>query len=273
MKNVVCDLCFHHCVLKEGQRGFCRARIVKHGKIICENYGKITSLALDPIEKKPLRRFHPGSNILSIGSYGCNMRCPFCQNHEISMSETIPYHPISPATLVELACAKRKDGNIGIAFTYNEPLISYEYVFDCAVAAKAKDLAVVIVSNGMIETTKLLALLPYVDAMNIDLKGFQDNIYEELAGNLEQVKETIRCAAAHTHVEITSLIVPRRNDAIADMLKQCEWLAQIDTNIPLHSTRYYPHYHQLDATTDIRLLERLLQGAKQYLTYVYKGNW
>lgn len=166
-----------------------------------------------------------------------------------------------------------KDRNIGIAFTYNEPLISYEYVFDCAVAAKAKDLAVVIVSNGMIETTKLLALLPYVDAMNIDLKGFQDNIYEELAGNLEQVKETIRCAAAHTHVEITSLIVPRRNDAIADMLKQCKWLAQIDADIPLHITRYFPHYHQLDAPTDIRLLERLLQEAKQYLTYVYKGNW
>ena len=168
-----CELCFHHCTLDEGQIGLCRARGCRGGKIVSLNYGKLTSLALDPIEKKPLRRFHPGSLILSVGSFGCNLRCPFCQNHEISMASDgeIQTVMVTPEQLAAKAAELVPQGNIGVAYTYNEPLIGYEYVRDCAALIHERGLANVLVTNGTIETAPWRALLPFLDAINIDLKG------------------------------------------------------------------------------------------------------
>ena len=188
-----CGVCFRHCRIEEGKLGFCGGRICRDGRVEAYNYGRITSLALDPIEKKPLARFFPGSRILSVGSFGCNLRCPFCQNHEISWSEQAKRYARSaeslrPEDLVELALETRPRGNIGIAFTYNEPLIGYEFVRDTAKLANANGLRNVMVTNGTAELTVLEELVPYIDAMNIDLKGFGGRYYGKvLGGDLRQV--------------------------------------------------------------------------------------
>ncbi|MBR5755527.1 MAG: radical SAM protein, partial [Erysipelotrichaceae bacterium] len=177
MDMAVCEVCFHHCHLEEGQKGLCGARICSGGKVVSYNYGKLTSLALDPIEKKPLRRFHPGSRILSIGSFGCNLRCPFCQNYEISWSagalrDFEDADIVTPEELLETGIRLKDRGNIGIAFTYNEPLIGYEYVRDTAKLFKENGMKTVLVTNGTAELKILEELIPFIDAMNIDLKGF-----------------------------------------------------------------------------------------------------
>ena len=174
----VCGVCFRHCDPKEGQLGFCGARICAGGIVRAANYGRITSLALDPIEKKPLRRFMPGSCILSAGSYGCNLRCPFCQNYEISWSqEAMRYADraelVTPEQIAETAQYYRRKGNVGVAFTYNEPLVGYEFVRDTARLVHEKGMVNVLVSNGTAELSVLEEILPYMDAMNIDLKGFK----------------------------------------------------------------------------------------------------
>ena len=207
--SVACELCFHHCKLEEGQTGACRARACRDGAIVPLNYGKVTSLALDPIEKKPLRRFYPGSLILSVGSFGCNLRCPFCQNHEISMvGETdIQTVEVSPAQLAGKAAELRARENIGVAYTYNEPLVSYEYVRDCAGLVREQGMVNVLVTNGTIEEEPWRALLSLIDAANIDLKGFTPAWYRRLGGDLETVKRSIELAAEQCHVEVTILEV------------------------------------------------------------------
>ena len=193
-----CNLCFRHCNISEGSYGFCEVRTCKDGKVIADNYGKLTSIALDPIEKKPLNRFYPGSMILSVGSYGCNLRCPFCQNYHISWGDEVASFKrkatyVSPAELAQVAEEQKANGNIGVAFTYNEPLISYEYVLDTAKLLKQKDLKTVLVSNGMAEVETVRELFDYIDAMNIDLKGFTDHYYEDvLLGNRKMVMEFIK---------------------------------------------------------------------------------
>ena len=182
-----CGVCFRHCDIPDGKLGFCGGRISTNGRVEAFNYGRITSLALDPIEKKPLARFFPGSMILSAGSFGCNLRCPFCQNHDISWSEQAKRYAeiaetVTPEELVSLALGTRGRGNIGIAFTYNEPLVGYEFVRDTACLAKAKGLKNVMVTNGTAETAVLEELRPYIDAMNIDLKGFTDRYYGKVLG-------------------------------------------------------------------------------------------
>ena len=174
-----CEVCFRHCELKEGQLGFCGARICAGGKVTAANYGRITALALDPIEKKPLRRFMPGRRILSVGSYGCNLRCPFCQNHEISWSQQAMQFAdtaefITPDELAAAAERYRARGNVGVAFTYNEPLVGYEFVRDTAKLVQEAGMVNVLVSNGTAEPPVLDEIVPYMDAMNIDLKGFTD---------------------------------------------------------------------------------------------------
>ncbi len=184
------------------------------------NYGKLTSLALDPIEKKPLRRFHPGSMILSVGSFGCNLRCPFCQNHEISMAaegeiETVE---LSPEALADKALELRPHGNIGVAYTYNEPLAGYEYVRDCAALVHERGMVNVLVTNGTIEEAPWRELLPLIDAVNIDLKGFAPEWYKRLGGNLETVKRSISLAAERCHVEVTTLVIPGENDGVEEIV-------------------------------------------------------
>ena len=273
--SAICELCFHHCRLEEGQTGFCRARACRDGVMVPLNYGKLTSLALDPIEKKPLRHFHPGSLILSVGSFGCNLRCPFCQNHEISMAGApdIQTVEISPERLAEQATELRTRGNIGVAYTYNEPLVSYEYVRDCAALVHERDMVNVLVSNGTIEEAPWRALLPLIDAANIDLKGFTPAWYRQLGGDLDTVKCSIALAAEQCHVEVTTLLIPGENDSAEEVRALARWLASISPNIPLHLSRFFPRYQMRDRPpTPVERVYRLAEEARTWLAHVYTGN-
>ena len=270
-----CELCFHHCALDDGQTGLCRARACQDGKIVCLNYGKLTSLALDPIEKKPLRRFHPGSLILSVGSFGCNLRCPFCQNHEISLAgdSGIPTVEVSPEQLAAKATELVPQGNIGVAYTYNEPLIGYEYVQDCASLVHEQGMVNVLVTNGTVEEEPWRALLPLIDAANIDLKGFTPAWYRRLGGDLETVKRSIALAAERCHVEVTTLLIPGENDSEEEIRELARWLASVSPEIPLHLSRFFPRYRMLDSPpTPVEQVYRLAEAARRYLSHVYTGN-
>ncbi|MBQ6456430.1 MAG: AmmeMemoRadiSam system radical SAM enzyme [Mogibacterium sp.] len=282
-----CKVCFRHCEIPEGGIGFCGARTCREGKVTAANYGRVTSLALDPIEKKPLSRFHPGSWIVSVGSYGCNLRCPFCQNHQISWSaeafsfaDTAEYIP--PEELAQIAVSCRNRGNIGVAFTYNEPLIGYEYVRDTAKLIHEQGMYNVMVTNGTAEPEVLRELIPYIDAMNIDLKGFTDLYYNELLhGNRQMVMDFITEAVRHCHVELTTLIVPGENDSEDEMRAMTEWISSltdsegktIGPDIPLHISRFFPKFHMTDRrATDVRQVYRLAEVARERLRWVYTGN-
>ena len=273
--RVICGLCPHACALVEGQTGYCRGRANQQGKIRPLNYGKVTSLALDPIEKKPLRQFYPGSRILSVGSFGCNLRCPFCQNYTISQQgKEIPCRSMSAEELAGLAgkLSQEPPGNIGVAFTYNEPLIGWEFLLDTARLVRADRLKVVVVTNGMIEEEPLRALLPWIDAMNIDLKAFNPAFYDWVGGSLETVKRSIRLASAACHVEVTTLVIPGKNDSEAEMAAEAQWLAGVDPNIPLHISRYFPYYQSDIPATPAAVISRLVEVAGRYLPSVYPGN-
>jgi len=272
--KIRCGICPQGCELDEGQTGFCRARSARGGEVVCDNYGLLTSIALDPIEKKPLRRFYPGSTILSVGSFGCNLRCPFCQNYEISMCSRERADTVcaSPDELVNKALALKSSRNIGIAYTYNEPLIGYEYVRDCAALAHEKGLKNVLVTNGYVNEGPLRALLPHIDAMNIDLKAFTEDFYQTLHGHIEPVKRTIRIAAAQCHVEVTTLIVPGQNDSPDEMRAEAEWLAGVKEDIPLHISRFFPRYKLEGNPTPVETVYTLADIARESLRYVYTGN-
>ena len=273
--RIVCSLCPHHCRLAEGETGFCRARANEGGVIRCKNYGRLTSLALDPIEKKPLYHFHPGSFILSVGSFGCNLRCPFCQNHTISMADAqSETQDVTPAGLAALArdLSRRPHGNLGVAFTYNEPLLSYEFILDTAPLLHEAGLFVVLVTNGMIAPAPLEALLPHVDAMNIDLKGWQPDFYHHLGGDLATVKHTIRRAVRSCHVEVTTLIIPGQNDSERDLEEEARQLASLSPDLPLHISRYFPRWQEGTPATPVETIERLAAIAGKHLRYVYCGN-
>ncbi|MBR5260423.1 MAG: AmmeMemoRadiSam system radical SAM enzyme, partial [Eggerthellaceae bacterium] len=274
---------FRHCNISEGQLGFCGGRMTRDGRVEAYNYGRITSLGLDPIEKKPLKRFFPGSLILSVGSFGCNLRCPFCQNHEISWSEHARMfartaETVSPEELVDLALRTRSRGNIGIAFTYNEPLIGYEFVRDTARLAKNEGLKNVMVTNGTAELAILAELSPYIDAMNIDLKGFTDCYYGKvLGGDRQQVITFIEAAVKTCHVELTTLIVPGENDSAEEMRELSRWVSRLRNpdgdSIPLHISRFFPRFHMQDRkATDVRIIRHLAKIAGEALEHVYTGN-
>ncbi len=271
---ITCDVCPHLCSLSEGQLGFCRARRNDGQRIVDDNYGKITSIALDPIEKKPLKRFYPGSYVLSVGSYGCNLRCSFCQNHEISMRDGRGEALfLSPEELVEKAKSLQSEGNIGLAFTYNEPLVGFEYVLNCSVLAAKEGLQNVCVTNGYINEEPLKKLLPSIHAMNIDLKGFTESFYQDLKGDLETVKNTIALASKTCHVEVTTLVIPGKNDTHQEMEALASWLASVSPYIPLHLTRFFPRYKMNDREgTSKEKIYELFRIAKEKLEYVFAGN-
>ena len=278
-EKAVCEVCFRRCAIPEGGTGFCGARECQDGSIRAGNYGRITALALDPIEKKPLRRFHPGSMILSVGSYGCNLRCPFCQNNGISwseeafsMKERAPR--ITPRQLADQALQVKDAGNIGVAFTYNEPLVGYEFVRDTARLIHEQGMVNVMVTNGTASQDVLEELLPLVDAMNIDLKCFSSAGYEGvLGGDLPMVKAFIRRAARDCHVELTTLIVPGLNDSEEEMKGMAEWIAEIDEKIPLHVSRFFPQFQMTDRPpTEVETVYRLAGIAGEKLRYAYTGN-
>lgn len=273
--KVQCGICPHHCKIEEGHTGLCRARGNRNGEITAGNYGELTAMALDPIEKKPLYHFYPGSRILSIGSYGCNLDCPFCQNCDISMAgaNDIETVYISCEELVAKALALRERGNIGIAYTYNEPLIGYEYVRDCASLAKKMGLKNVVVTNGYICEEPLRELLPLIDAFNIDLKGFTQGYYHKLRGDLATVKRSIEIASEKSHVEVTTLIVPGENDTDEEMEELSGWLAGVNPDIPLHISRFFPRWQMQDRNaTPVKQVYHLADIARKKLKYVHEGN-
>lgn len=272
--KTVCPVCPRHCVLAEGQRGFCRARVAKDGQVVAENYGRLTALALDPIEKKPLARFLPGSKILSVGSYGCNLRCPFCQNHGISQADgSEGVFELSTAALVEKALALRGEGNAGLAFTYNEPAVGWEYVRDAGALAHEEGLVNVMVTNGFFCAGVLNGLLPVVDAFNIDLKCFTAGGYETLGGGLDTVMETIeRVAASPAHLEVTTLVVPGLSDGPADMEREAKWLASLSPGIPLHISRSFPRWQSSAPPPSTETMHALADTARRHLDFVYLGN-
>lgn len=271
MNDIVCDVCFHHCVLSENALGRCRTRKNENGKNVCANYGRVTSLAMDPIEKKPLVQFYPGTQIVSVGSYGCNFACPFCQNSSISMANenTVQYQTISPKELANIVCTQ--ENNLGIAFTYNEPLLNYEYILDTAKYLAGTDKKIVVVTNGSVEIPILEKLLKVVDAMNIDYKGDKD-FYQELQGNEEAVRKCIEYAIPRCHVEVTSLIIPTKNDSIQWIEDTAKWLANCDPHTVWHLSRYFPRYKYQIEATPIDIIYSLQQVAKKYLPNVYTGN-
>ncbi len=276
-ESVTCTVCSHACTLSEGQLGRCKARRAHDGTVICENYGRITSITLDPIEKKPLARFMPGSQVLSVGSYGCNLSCPFCQNAAIAAAgpDDVRWRTITPNELVAEAKRLRLQGNIGIAYTYNEPLVSWEFVRDTAQLAHEAGLKNVLVSNGMANEHIINALLPYLDAANIDFKGFTQDFYDFASGKLAAVKRTIeKLAACPTcHLEVTTLVIPGKNDSDDEIEGIASWLASLDANIPYHVSRFFPCHRMSDAhSTPIADVYRLADVARRHLHYVYTGN-
>ncbi len=275
MSKLGCTICPHHCMLDENEIGFCNARSNIGGAITAINYGKITAIALDPIEKKPLYRFYPKSTILSVGSFGCNLRCPFCQNFEISMadSQSTVVREMTPEELADLAVTKKSQGNIGVAYTYNEPLIGYEFVRDCSQAVHRRGLKNVLVTNGYICEEPFKQLLPDIDALNIDLKAFSEEFYKRISGDLQTVKRSIELAAKRCHVEVTTLVIPGENDDEEDIRSLSRWLASVRFDIPLHLTRFFPRYKMTDKNmTQIASIQRLAEIARESLRYVFIGN-
>ena len=270
--TTVCGTCPRHCRLADGATGFCRARQAKGGQVVCASYGRLTSLALDPIEKKPLTFFHPGSRILSIGSYGCNLRCPFCQNDAISQhgGDGVSWRTATPAELADLAVRLKAQGNIGLAYTYNEPLVGWEFVRDCAREVRARGLSNVLVSNGCASAEVVAELAPLIDAANIDVKGPSQAYYDWLGGDFAAVCRTV--AALHKagcHVEATTLVVPGRNDSEADMDAIAAFIASVSPDIPLHITRFFPRWQMADtAPTPLGDIHRLAEVARRRLRRV-----
>lgn len=270
---VHCLLCPHNCHIKSNKKGICGVRINKDGDLFAESYGQISSLALDPIEKKPLYRFFPGSFILSVGSYGCNFSCSFCQNNSISFG--IPYTSyMSPENLVNKAFSLKDSDNIGLAYTYNEPFMSYEYVLDCCKLIRDKGMKNVLVTNGYVQKAPLSEILPYIDAMNIDLKSFSQDFYKKVCnGDVEHVKDTIRLASSACHVEITCLVIPGLNDSPEEIEAMSIWLSNLSPEIPLHLTRFFPRYKMMDREpTPKAALVKLAEIANRHLKNVYLGN-
>jgi pyruvate formate lyase activating enzyme len=258
----------------EGKTGICGVRKNNGKEIELITYGVISGYSLDPVEKKPLYHFYPGYNVLSIGSYGCNMRCDFCQNYQIS--QQVPkgaQKDVSPEELVSSALSARK--NIGLAFTYNEPMVWFEYIRDVARSVRNAGMKTVIVSNGYVEEEPLAEIIGFTDAFNIDLKSFNEASHKKLTGtHLEPVKRSLKqIAKSGRHLEITSLIIPGHNDTEEEMIRQADWISgELGSQIPLHLSRYYPMYKRNDPATPLENLQRLYEAASERLDYVYLGN-
>lgn len=243
--------------------------------MICDtSFGLLSAMALDPIEKKPLRQFHPHSKIFSIGTYGCNMTCPFCQNEAISMHPVTPQAKrYTPVQVIDIALSLKEYGNIGIAYTYNEPLVHFDFVLACAKLARRYGLYNVIVSNGMIDASYLAQLLPYIDAFNIDLKSFQAHTYASFGGNLDVVKENIQQIHGRAHLELTHLSIPTINDSFEEMEMMSTWIASLDAHIPLHISRFFPCYKfSHHPCSEISHIQALCTCARKHLHFVYPGN-
>ncbi len=267
--HIQCELCPHACRIAEGMTGRCGVRRARGGRLAAEAYGLVSSLGLDPIEKKPLYHVRPGSRILSLGSYGCNFRCSFCQNWTLSQRRP-KLTQLAPEQVVREALAREA---CGVAYTYNEPLINFEYLRDCARLVKKAGLLNVVVTNGYIQATPLQDLLPLIDAWNIDVKSIRDEFYRDICGaKLEPVLATVCAVAAVSHVEITHLLVPGANDTQEQVSDLVDWIVSVSPEIPLHLTRYYPQYRWKAPPTDPETLLQARDLARKKLSWVYVGN-
>jgi pyruvate formate lyase activating enzyme len=267
--KILCETCPRGCIIPENKYGFCKAYHNESGKLYNVRYGEIVSIGLDPIEKKPLFHFYPGSKILSVGTNGCNLRCQFCQNWELVEGNN-PTNNVNPEVLLELA---EEYDSIGIAFTYNEPTISYEFVYDTFKLFKEHDLKTVFVTNGYINEKPLLNLLPLVDALNIDLKSIKSEFYKKICkGNIEPVKRSIELSCKYSFVEVTNLIIPSLNDTKEEFFELRDFIANISPDIPLHLSRYFPNYKLTIPETPIETLLVAFDIMREKLNYVYIGN-
>lgn len=274
--RVECTLCPHHCRISEGKTGVCRSRRNRGGVLVSEVYGKPCALAIDPIEKKPLYHFHPGTTCLSLSCTGCNFRCLNCQNHDISqvLPDDVNRYELSPEDVVEL-CLKHRCP--GIAYTYTEPLTYLEYIIDCAQLAHEAGIWNILVTAGYVCQEPLSDLLPYLDAANVDLKSFSDDIYNKVcSGHLQPVLDTIfALKQASVWVEITNLVIPGINDDMQMIRQMCRWLNENGlADAPLHFSRFFPRYKMQDTPpTPIATLKAAKQIAEEEsITHVYLGN-
>ena len=276
-KNIRCLVCHRHCLIAEGKTGYCRVRKNKNGELIALNYGKTMGLPIDPIEKKPLFHFKPGSHCTGVSTYGCNFRCQHCQNYDLSMEwteqmlEKVPF--TAPKTIVDLTL---KNNAQGIAYTYTEPTIFTEYALDTMKQAHKFGLYNVWVSNGYMSDDTLKLIKPYLDGINVDLKG-NKKFYKEVCGNvdIEKVKENIAWLHKNkVHVEVTNLIIPGFNDSKEDFEEVSDFILSLSEEIPLHFTRFFPAYKMADKRpTDVNVLKQAKEVAdKKGLQYVYVGN-
>ncbi|MGD9495837.1 MAG: AmmeMemoRadiSam system radical SAM enzyme [Armatimonadota bacterium] len=272
-ERIHCLLCPQDCRIAQWRTGVCRVRRHMDGSLRTANYARVTSAAMDPIEKKPLYHFHPGSQILSLGTFGCNLGCRFCQNFTISQGEPAS-DEISPQRAVEMARRTRERGNIGIAYTYSEPIVWFEYVRDTARLVHEAGLVNVLVTNGLIREDPLEELLPLVDAMNVDIKAMSDDFYRTLCGirSGEQARRTVERAFARCHVEITNLLVTDANDSEEDVRALVDWAASVSPDLPLHISRYRPSYKHAAPATPADRIQRAVEIAREKLNFVYAGN-
>lgn len=269
-----CGLCFHACRIPDGGEGLCGVRAYKDGIFASPCLGRFASVAVDPIEKKPLYHWRPGSFILSLGSVGCNMYCPFCQNHSIAQPTRMP--PLSEIAPAELLAYARKAGTNAVAYTYNEPTLQAEYILETAPMLKEAGVATVLVTNGMISREALADLAPWVAAANVDVKTFDEATYAKIGGSLEAVKGTVaHMLDAGVHVELTNLVVPGISDSCADFEKMVAWIASLSSSgqeIPLHISRYFPAHKYAAPATDVSLMRDFQAIARKKLSNVYLGN-
>jgi pyruvate formate lyase activating enzyme len=273
--SVRCNLCPQFCIINKGKRGNCHVRYNYDEKLYSENFGSLTALNTDPIEKKPLYHFYPGSSIFSIGSAGCNLHCRFCQNFEISQSSVQELMPKQFRTNDIVETAKRKRGNIGIAYTYNEPTVFFEFMFETAQLASNNGLKNVMVSNGFINPAPLELLIGFMDAFNIDLKSFSDKFYHDVVGgkllpileNLKFIRKKMK------HLEVTHLLVPGLNDSISEFSEMIKWIScELGQETVLHISRYFPRYRYSSPPTSEEKLIEFYNSAKEKLSFVYLGN-
>lgn len=288
--RIICRTCPRECRLAEGRVGVCGARSCQDGRVVPLNYGKLTAISLDPVEKKPLARWNPGTFVLSVGSFGCNLRCPFCQNSDIARANEgdVPVREATPDEVVDAALRMRPQGCIGIAYTYNKPLVGWEFVRDTAQRAREAGLANVAVTNGMASDDVLDQVLPLLDAVNVDLKGFSAEFYAMCLGGLnmgdgsielghrafQSVRNTIVRAADMTtcHVEVTTLVVPQ-GESPQTLEQAARWLASVDADIPYHVTQYHPAHRWSDVRAlSSREVRAVADTACMYLNHVFTGN-
>jgi len=275
--KVECNLCPHNCIISDGKAGICRVRRNEKGTLFARNYEMVSSMGFDPIEKKPLYHFYPGAEILSVGSLGCNLQCQFCQNWQISQTSVEDFkrgtEKITADEVVNLALSK--ENNLGIAYTYNEPAIFYEFMLDTAKKAKKQNLKNVMVTNGFISQKPLTELHDYIDAYGVDLKAFNNDFFMKYTkSTLHPVKEAlVNIAKAGKHLEVTNLVIPGLNDSVEEFEEMVKWIKQnLGKEVVLHISRYYPTYKLKVESTLVEKMLQLHKIALRYLDFVYLGN-